>query len=432
VNLGTGSPRRPGVPDVAVVGGGIVGSATAAFLAEGGLRVRLYERTAIAAGASGRNSGVVQHPFDPVLARLYHATVGEYRGLAEEVASFALAPEPAGLLYVGRFEEASQRLADAWRDAWPATRPEVVVGRALERLEPSLAPDLIACRLAIGYPVAPAAATEAFAELARRRGVEIVLGIDAELITSGDRVTGVRTDGTVEPAGSVVVAAGPWTPTVLDPTKTWRPIRASWGVVAGIRLAAAPRHGLEATDIEIEPVDATVGEGADDRTSEGMGPTWTDGEAASSAGRPGVGPRVADELVDFSLASSNGASALGSTFLPVEPDPESWLSALRRVGASYVPAVADAPLLGMRACARPVSLDGRPLVGQADWIDRLWIIAGHGPWGISTGPASARLVADRILGRSDGDVIPAELRVGRFGAPAAVPADQRQAFGSKR
>jgi glycine/D-amino acid oxidase-like deaminating enzyme len=37
-------------------------------------------------------------------------------------------------------------------------------------------------------------------------------------------------------------------------------------------------------------------------------------------------------------------------------------------------------------------------VGPVTGIDRLWIAAGHGPWGISTGPASARQVADAILG----------------------------------
>ncbi|MBA2381510.1 MAG: FAD-binding oxidoreductase, partial [Chloroflexi bacterium] len=56
------TPRAP-APDVAIVGGGIIGTSLAAFLAEAGLTVRLYEREAIAAGASGRNSGIVQHPF---------------------------------------------------------------------------------------------------------------------------------------------------------------------------------------------------------------------------------------------------------------------------------------------------------------------------------------------------------------------------------
>jgi len=68
--------------DVVVVGGGIAGVSAAAALAEAGRRVVLVERAGVAAAASGRNSGVVQHPFDPVLVALHLATVEAYRGLA--------------------------------------------------------------------------------------------------------------------------------------------------------------------------------------------------------------------------------------------------------------------------------------------------------------------------------------------------------------
>jgi glycine/D-amino acid oxidase-like deaminating enzyme len=47
----------------------------------------------------------------------------------------------------------------------------------------------------------------------------------------------------------------------------------------------------------------------------------------------------------------------------------------------------------------------------------LWLAAGHGPWGISTGPGSARMLADSILGRVPDEGIPAALHVGRFGRP---------------
>ena len=380
---------RP-APDVAVIGGGIVGTATAAFLAEGGLRVHLYERSSIAAGASGRNSGIVQHPFDPVLVGLYRQTLTEYRRLAEDPASsFALPAEPAGLLLVGRDVDTARRAAEDWRRVWPATSPEVLSGHDLVRLEPSLGPDLVLCRLAIGYPVAPAAATEAFATLAARRGVEIVLGGDARPVTVAGRASGVRVDGPggrIEPAGMVVVAGGPWTAQIVDPDGGWRPIRPSWGVVASIALAKAPRHALEAIDIAVESAD----------------------EAR---------PTDAEGAVEFSLVPGAGSSSLGSTFLRDEPDPAAWLDTLRTVGSRYVPAVATAPLIGLRTCARPVSRDARPLVGSVPWADGLWLAAGHGMWGISTGPGSARLVADAILGLGDVNALPPELAVGRFGTP---------------
>jgi glycine/D-amino acid oxidase-like deaminating enzyme len=70
-------------PDVIVIGGGIVGVSSAAHLAAAGRRVVLVERSDIAAGACGRNSGVVQHPFDPVLVELHLETLALYRALAE-------------------------------------------------------------------------------------------------------------------------------------------------------------------------------------------------------------------------------------------------------------------------------------------------------------------------------------------------------------
>ena len=45
------------------------------------------------------------------------------------------------------------------------------------------------------------------------------------------------------------------------------------------------------------------------------------------------------------------------------------------------------------------SIDGRPLVGRVPGVRGLFLCSGHGAWGISTGPASARLIVDEILGR---------------------------------
>jgi glycine/D-amino acid oxidase-like deaminating enzyme len=389
--------RGARAPDVAVIGGGILGTATAAFLADAGLRVRLFERSAIAAGASGRNSGIVQHPFDPVLADLYGRSLVEYRLLAAHSGSaFTFPSEPAGLLYVGHDGSLAREEAARWAARWPVARPEVLADAPLRALEPALAPGLAACRLAIGYPIPPATATSSFAALAAERGVEFVVGEAVEPVIAGDRIVGVRlaAGGAVMPVGAVVVAAGPWTPGLVDPSGRWQPVVPVWGVVASVELADAPRHGMEAIDIDIEP----------------GGDTGAAGEAAA----PDVS-RDAD--VSFSLVPAAGSSALGSTFLASEPEPEGWVGALRRVGARYVPGVADALLVGLRHCARPVSRDGRPLIGAAPWCDGLWIVTGHGPWGLSTGPGSARLLVDRML--DPGTAIVDELAVDRFGVPPA-------------
>ncbi len=102
----------------------------------------------------------------------------------------------------------------------------------------------------------------------------------------------------------------------------------------------------------------------------------------------------------FSLVTAGAVSALGSTFLPEQPDADALAPLLRERGARFVPALADAAPGAVRACARPLSADGLPLLGRAPGHDDVFVAAGHGLWGISLGPGSGRLVADLVLGRA--------------------------------
>jgi glycine/D-amino acid oxidase-like deaminating enzyme len=373
--------------DVVVVGGGICGTAAAAFLAEAGARVVLIEREGLASGASGANSGIVQHPFDPILAALYRETVGLYRELAAVSPGFTMSPQPAGMLFVSSSEAAARQQSALVSEAFPGLTTQVVGGQELQALEPAVAPDLWACRVDIGYPVMPGASTYAYATLAESRGAEIRQGHEATLAYDGDTVIGVRFHGQLVSAGTVLAAAGPWTPALLDPSGRWAPIHPLWGAVVEVELAFPPHHVLEQAGIE-----AAIG-GPDRPTTPG------------------------EHEFDFSLVPLPGASVVGSTFLLDEPDPWAWMEPILQQAARFVPAVADAPIRGTRACARPQSVDGRPLIGEVPGRRGLYVCAGHGPWGISTGPGSARLVADLILGRPA--TIPVELDPARFGAPPA-------------
>jgi glycine/D-amino acid oxidase-like deaminating enzyme len=349
-------------PDVAVIGGGIVGATAATFLAEGGARVALYERERIAGAASGRNSGVVQHPYDRHLVGLHRETLELYRDLE----GLELPPAPAGVLLLAPAAEALRPTVAVLARDCPELRPELVEPAGLE---PALTPDVGACRLETGYPVRPAAATTAFAERARRAGARLTEGAEAAPWTEGGRLRGVEVEGERRPAGAVLVAAGPWSPDVLGAPL---PIAPVWGVNVEVALDAAPRHVLEEVGVE------DVGGGS--------GPSSL-----------------------FSLVTAAGASALGSTFLAEEPDPAALSGELMRRGQRFVPGLAAARVVSARACARPQSADGRPLVGPV--LDGLQVAAGHGPWGISTGPATGRLAADVILGRAEP---PAPLDARRF------------------
>jgi glycine/D-amino acid oxidase-like deaminating enzyme len=218
--------------------------------------------------------------------------------------------------------------------------------------------------------VPPAAAAAAWAGRARAAGAKLAIGTAVEAVeVEGGRATGVRTPRGVEPAGVVVLAAGPWT-AELAPA----PVAALWGVNVEVRLPDPPRHVLEQAGI-----DALLGAGGGARSI-------------------------------FSIVTAGGVSAVGSTFLPEEPDPERIAPLLLERGARYLPALAQVAAFSARACPRPQSADTRPLLGPHAQIADLHLATGHGAWGISLGPGSAELVAAAIL---DGAAIPPELAAAR-------------------
>ncbi len=358
--------------DVAIIGGGIVGCSAAAFLAEAGATVEVYERDEVGAAASGRNSGSVQHPFDAVMAELHLETLEHYRGLAD----LRFPARPTGVLMLaperGPLDPAVAELA---RDC-PELEPELLDPAAVRELEPGVADGLWACRLETGYPVHPMAATRAFARRAFAAGVRFHEGETAWPWVTGDRARGVLAAGVRRPAGAVLVAAGPWTPEVIDTTRRWQPIVPVWGVVADVEMEDPPRHVLEELGVE----ELAAGD---------------EGAAAGSI---------------FSLVTADGQISVGSTFLMEPPEPAEWAGRLRRRGERFVPGLARAKVVGARACPRPQSRDGRPLLGELLGLEGLWAAAGHGPWGISTGPASARIVADAVLAGAE---VPAALSVSR-------------------
>ena len=374
--------------DVCVIGGGIVGASAACFLAEAGASVVLVERDRLASAASGRNSGSVQHPFDPPLARLHTATVDLYRALAAQDPEFRLPSEPAGVLLLSHDEVALGQAAVGIGQRAPELNPRSLSPTETQRLEPALADGLAGCLLETGYPVAPASATLAFARRAVRAGARILEGAAATPVIVEDRVAGVRLSSGDEVACDLVlIAAGPWTSGLVPGWAAEPPIRSVWGVVVSVHLEAPPRRLLEELGID------------------------NPGEIVPSL---------------FSLITTGGTSSVGSTFLDREPDASAIAPILVERAADFVPVLRGARQASVRACARPASFDGRPFVGRLSGVDGLFVCAGHGPWGISAGPASAAMVGHEMLGRPVSARIPVplladlpELSPLRLGRPVA-------------
>ena len=153
--------------------------------------------------------------------------------------------------------------------------------------------------------------------------------------------------GELHPAGAVVAAAGPWTPEAIGGGASW--VRPNWGVVAQVRLRNPPRHGIEQAGVE----------------------------ALTEPGG-GAPPKL------FSIVTTGEVSAVGSTFTDDEPDAAAVAPTLVERGARFIPELEHAAIEHVRACARPLAADGRPLLGAIG--EGLYLVTGHGAWGITLGP----------------------------------------------
>ena len=95
------------MPDVVVVGGGIIGAACADELTRRGASVTLIERDELAAGASGRNQGLWVPPEDPALQLMAARSLLRYLAVTKEAPlPVWIDPRPVGTVYVAIDDDA--------------------------------------------------------------------------------------------------------------------------------------------------------------------------------------------------------------------------------------------------------------------------------------------------------------------------------------
>ena len=204
-------PRKA---DVVIAGGGIIGTSTAYFLAEQGLKPLLCEKGIVAGEQSGRNWGWCRTMGrDPRELPLAMESLRMWRGFKET------AGVETGFRNIGTSYICPDEAALAKREAWlPYAREQglechLLTGTEVERLLPGSAVKWAGALYTPGDGVAePSMAAPAVANAARRMGARVVTGCAVRAVDiSAGRVSGVVTEHGRVDCDAVVLAGGAWT-----------------------------------------------------------------------------------------------------------------------------------------------------------------------------------------------------------------------------
>jgi glycine oxidase len=352
--------------DVIIIGGGLIGCATAMELAARGLSVRLLERNRLGREASWASAGMLAPqteaesggPFFELCSKsrdLYESFVERLR----EITGLDPCYRTGGSLKIALDEAAAQALESDYdwqfRTGLPIERLNNEVAR---KLEPALAESIeSALYFPQEYQVDNRKLVGSVIAAAERCGVEFLIGATVtEILVEGRVCRGVIANGERFEAACVINAAGSWAGLLnlkgfLMPTLV--PVRGQ--MVALKAPANCISHVIH------------LGHNY-------MVPRW------------------------------DGTIVIGSTTEYVGYDKRVTASGIQNLlerAQSIAPALAEAELIETWAGLRPATSDGLPLLGSHPEIEGLIFAAGHYRNGVLLTPITATLIADSILSGRD-------------------------------
>jgi glycine/D-amino acid oxidase-like deaminating enzyme len=204
--------------DVCIVGGGLLGTATALFAARRGLRVLLLEASELASGASGAAFGGVSvgiYSFSAArvpdtYVELSKASLALYAELQDELGPPMDFTRPGSLdpFYDEKDLQSRKDRVEGLRACGVDCR--LLDRKQVQEVEPAVS-DLVvgATYCPVDAHITPPSVTLAWAAAARRAGAEIRTGVPVvSIVRQGTRVVGVRTADEEISAGWVVNVAG--------------------------------------------------------------------------------------------------------------------------------------------------------------------------------------------------------------------------------
>ena len=362
--------------DLVVVGGGVVGAATAFHAARAGLTpVILEARPALCTLTTPVATGAFRLQFDnPEEISLVRESVELFLNFAQ--ATGQNEHEPAvrqqGYLFATTSPEraAWQRSLVERQQEWGLTDVEVLDGDEVRRRFPHVGPEVVQARYRAGDGFLDPKQLTLGLATASGAAVAVDTRVTGFSVEAG-RLVGVETSRGPVACNAAVIACGPLS-----------------GEVAGLARLELPletvrRHKLTFPDL------AEVPQGAPMTIDDDTGTHW----------RPflrGAALLCTDPSTEASPPSEQVPLDHGFAFAVL--DPKSPLSAARITPLWRDVWVRGAPAWFLQAGQYTMTPDHRPLVGESE-VEGLWVNTGYSGHGVMGSPASSRILADVMTGR---------------------------------
>jgi len=374
----------PDRAEVVVVGGGVMGTSIAFHLAEAGVEVCLLERDELASGSTSRAAGGIRAQFsDPLNVAIGLRSIEAFTRFGERPGAEIDLAQVGYLFLLDREEDVSVFEKSVALQNGLGVPSRFVPLDEVHELCPLAGLDgvLAATTCPLDGHASPEAVVQGYAAAARRLGATVLTHCAARGISlRGREVAAVATDRGTVSTGTVVCAAGVWSP------------------------ALARAVGLE---LPVEPILREVGftgpvEGLPSRI-----PLTIDFSTGFYFHREGPG-------ILFGMADREQPPGLDT---PTDP---AWLERVLAVAERRAPALLDLGIAGGWKGAYEVTPDANALVGETLDVHRFLYATGFSGHGFLQGPAIGEIVRDLVLGRAPFvDVAP--LSVERFARDTPRP-----------
>ena len=422
-------PADPDLPprvDVVVIGGGIIGTSTAFFLAQKGVSVALCEKGHIAGEQSSRNWGFCrQQGRDPRELPLIIESLRIWRGI-DRLIEGETGFRQAGIVYLA--EDAKAAAAhEKWLDY---ARPyqldtRIVSGPQLEALLPGAARQWpSALHTASDGRAEPQKAAPAIASAVRRLGGKILTGCAVRgLDVAAGRVAGVVTEKGRIACGSAVLAGGAWSRLFCRNLGITLPqLKVRGSVMRTSPVANAPEASLWAPGLGLRKrLDGGYNVAHGSLTTVDLVPDnlrfakafWPALRGAHTGLRFHFGKPFFEELAQPARWSLDRESPFERVRV-LDPAPSAALldSAAATLRTAF-PAFKEARIEERWGGYIDVTPDAVPVISPVDTLPGFFIATGFSGHGFGIGPGAGRLMAD-LVSSATPIVDPAPYRFSRF------------------